>query len=244
MEGICLKKSNFTVFSYISQISRPRKKITDFTASADTCPNYAQQLLISPHIDLNKKQKLRSWLASPQVIITIVLHFKKGKNISCFLLITGLALSFFSGVYGASIGFTNAIGKSAKQLVGLNGVFLGVGEVLGGVAFGLLGKRSSKWGRDPIVITGFIIHIISYFLVFMNLPDVAVFGDTDEIAYFNPPIPSVAMLCSFLLGLGDACYNTQIYSMLGGVFAKSSAEAFSIFKFSQVCFNHYFVVTI
>lgn len=146
-------------------------------------------------------------------------------------------MSFFSGVYGASIGFTNAIGSSAKQLVGLNGVFLGVGEVLGGVAFGLLGKRSAKWGRDPIVITGFIIHIISYFLVFMNLPDVAVFGDTDEVAYFNPPIPSVAMLCSFLLGLGDACFNTQIYSMLGGVFAKNSAEAFSIFKFSQVTFD-------
>lgn len=158
------------------------------------------------------------------------------KNLKLFF-ITGLALSFFSGVYGASIGFTNAIGRSAKQLVGLNGVFLGVGEVLGGVAFGLLGKRSAKWGRDPIVIIGFIIHIISYFLVFMNLPDVAVFGDTDEVAYFNPPIPSVAMLCSFLLGLGDACFNTQIYSMLGGVFAKNSAEAFSIFKFSQVTFD-------
>uniref|UniRef100_A0A8D8FB60 UNC93-like protein MFSD11 n=1 Tax=Culex pipiens TaxID=7175 RepID=A0A8D8FB60_CULPI len=158
---------------------------------------------------------------------------KKMLLLSVSFVYTGLALSFFSGVYGASIGFTNAIGSSAKQLVGLNGVFLGVGEVLGGVAFGLLGKRSAKWGRDPIVITGFIIHIISYFLVFMNLPDVAVFGDTDEVAYFNPPIPSVAMLCSFLLGLGDACFNTQIYSMLGGVFAKNSAEAFSIFKFSQ-----------
>lgn len=153
--------------------------------------------------------------------------------LSVSFIYTGLALSFFSGVYGASIGFTTAIGESAKQLVGLNGVFLGVGEVLGGVAFGLLGKQTAKWGRDPIVITGFIIHIISYFLVFMNLPDVAVFGDTDQVSYFNPPIPSIAMLCSFLLGLGDACYNTQIYSMLGGVFAKNSAEAFSIFKFSQ-----------
>lgn len=146
---------------------------------------------------------------------------------------TGLALSFFSGVYGASIGFTTAIGESAKQLVGLNGVFLGVGEVLGGVCFGLLGKRTTKWGRDPIVIAGFIIHIISFFLIFMNIPDSAPFGDTDDVAFLQPPNAAVAILCSFLLGLGDACFNTQIYSMLGGVFAKNSAEAFSIFKFTQ-----------
>lgn len=158
---------------------------------------------------------------------------KRMLQLSVTFIYTGLALSFFSGVYGASIGFTKAIGESAKQLVGLNGVFLGVGEVLGGVVFGLLGKRTSKWGRDPIVIAGFIIHIISFVLILMNIPDAAPFGDTDEVAFFNPPLPAVAILCSFLLGLGDACFNTQIYSMLGGVFAKNSAEAFSIFKFTQ-----------
>jgi hypothetical protein len=53
-------------------------------------------------------------------------------------------------------------------------------------------------------------------------------------AYLDPPLASVALLCSFLLGFGDSCYNTQIYSMLGGTFAKKSTEAFSIFKFTQV----------
>lgn len=43
----------------------------------------------------------------------------------------GLELSFFSGVYSSAIGFTNKIGKHSKQLVGLSGVFIGVGEVLG-----------------------------------------------------------------------------------------------------------------
>nr|XP_029713910.1 UNC93-like protein MFSD11 [Aedes albopictus] len=158
---------------------------------------------------------------------------KRMLQLSVTFIYTGLALSFFSGVYGASIGFTEAIGESAKQLVGLNGVFLGVGEVLGGVIFGLLGKRTAKWGRDPIVIAGFIIHISSFFLILMNIPNAAPFGDTDDVAFFKPPIAAVAILCSFLLGLGDACFNTQIYSMLGGVFAKNSAEAFSIFKFTQ-----------
>lgn len=95
---------------------------------------------------------------------------------------TGLELSFFSGVYSPSIGFTTHIGESAKQLVGLSGIFIGVGEVFGGVAFGLLGARTSnKLGRDPIVILGFIIHIIAFFLIFLNLPNVANFGDTNDV---------------------------------------------------------------
>ncbi|KAG5682589.1 hypothetical protein PVAND_011934 [Polypedilum vanderplanki] len=147
---------------------------------------------------------------------------------------TGLELSFFSGVYSPSIGFTTQIGESAKQLVGLSGIFIGVGEVFGGVAFGLLGTRiTNKLGRDPIVILGFIIHIVAFFLIFLNLPNDANLGDTKDIAYLNPPLASVALFCSFLLGFGDSCYNTQIYSLLGGVFAKKSTEAFSIFKFTQ-----------
>lgn len=95
---------------------------------------------------------------------------------------TGLELSFFSGVYSPSIGFTQAIGESAKQLVGLSGIFIGVGEVSGGVAFGLLGARTSnKIGRDPIVILGFIIHIIAFFLIYLNIPNYANLGDTTEI---------------------------------------------------------------
>lgn len=45
---------------------------------------------------------------------------------------------------------------------------------------------------------------------------------------------SIALLCSFLLGLGDSCFNTQLYSILGRVYADDSAPAFAIFKFVQV----------
>lgn len=173
----------------------------------------------------------------------VVIAFKNSVDLFCtkeMLLLsltffyTGLELSFFSGVYSPSIGFTQAIGESAKQLVGLSGIFIGVGEVFGGVTFGLLGARTAnKIGRDPIVILGFIVHILAFFLIFLNIPNNANLGDTTDIAYLNPPLPSVALLCSFLLGFGDSCYNTQIYSMLGGVFKKKSTEAFSIFKFTQ-----------
>lgn len=45
---------------------------------------------------------------------------------------------------------------------------------------------------------------------------------------------SIALLCSFLLGLGDSCFNTQLYSILGRIYAEESAAAFAIFKFIQV----------
>uniref|UniRef100_U5EXR4 UNC93-like protein MFSD11 n=1 Tax=Corethrella appendiculata TaxID=1370023 RepID=U5EXR4_9DIPT len=146
---------------------------------------------------------------------------------------TGFELSFYSGVYSTSIGFTDKLGVNAKQLVGLSGIFIGVGEVLGGVLFGILGSKTIRYGRDPIVISGFVIHLISFFLIYMNLPNGAPLGNTSDLSVFDPPMAWLAILCSFLLGFGDACFNTQIYSMLAGSFAKNSVAAFSIFKFTQ-----------
>lgn len=59
-------------------------------------------------------------------------------------------------------------------------------------------------------------------------------GNTQNISYFDPPIAWLALLCSLLLGFGDACINTQIYTMLAGAFANNSVAAFAVFKFTQV----------
>lgn len=105
--------------------------------------------------------------------------------------------------------------------------------VTGGSIFGIFGSKTRKYGRDPVVIGGFIIHTVCFFLIFLNLPNSAPFKDTDEKAFINSN-PVLAILCSFLLGLGDACFNTQVYSILGDVYADNSAPAFAIFKFIQV----------
>ncbi|XP_050301655.1 UNC93-like protein MFSD11 [Anthonomus grandis grandis] len=160
------------------------------------------------------------------------LFFTRDMLMLCVTFIyTGLELGFWSGVYGSCIGFTKNL-PSRKELVGMSGIFIGVGEVLGGAAFGILGSRTNKWGRDPIVIAGFILHIVSFFLIFLNLPNSSPFTDTADTAFITSNA-YVAILCSFLLGLGDACYNTQIYSILGGVYAEDSSSAFAIFKFTQ-----------
>ncbi|KAF7270621.1 hypothetical protein GWI33_016417 [Rhynchophorus ferrugineus] len=154
---------------------------------------------------------------------------------------TGLELGFWSGVYSASVGATLNLPNS-KELIGISGIFIGLGEVIGGAAFGILGSKTIRWGRDPIVIGGFVIHVLSFFIIFLNLPNQSPIGETNDTAFITSNA-YLAILCSFLLGFGDACYNTQIYSILGGVYASDSASAFAIFKFTQsvaaaVCFSY------
>lgn len=65
------------------------------------------------------------------------------------------------------------------------GMLIGSGEIIGGAAFGLLGSRTSKRGRDPIVIIGFICHMISFVIIYLNLPLAASIGETSDSAYIQ-----------------------------------------------------------
>lgn len=55
-------------------------------------------------------------------------------------------------------------------------------------------------GRDPIILLGFICHTLSYYLIFLNLPDAAPLDPTDDVSYLRNPSVLLAMLCAFLLG--------------------------------------------
>ncbi len=145
---------------------------------------------------------------------------------------TGLVLTFWSGVYGTCIGFTKAFGEAAKSLVGLHGIVVGVGEIVGGLTFGIFGPVLTKHGRHWPVLLGFVVHIAAFAIAFVNLPADAPFEDTDAESYIDPN-PYLAVVGSFSLGLGDACFNTQIYAIIGGLYKDNSAPAFAIFKFFQ-----------
>lgn len=147
---------------------------------------------------------------------------------------TGLELTFFSGVYGTCIGAVNKFGTEEKSLIGLSGIFIGIGEILGGSLFGLL-SRSSRLGRNPVVLLGTLVHFLAFYLIFLNLPGdapIAPVEGTNSSAYIRPS-KEIAILCSFLLGLGDSCFNTQLLSILGFLYSEDSAPAFAIFKFVQ-----------
>ena len=89
--------------------------------------------------------------------------------ISCFI---GFELTFFSGVFGNAIG--NISDKNLvdpKRQIGLMGMSIGVGEICGGLLFSIFGKLTRKYGRDFIVLLGFIIHLVTFFLIYLNVPD-------------------------------------------------------------------------
>lgn len=149
---------------------------------------------------------------------------------------TGLELTFFSGVYGTCVGNTLLFPNSKRQ-IGLVGMLIGCGEIIGGLIFGIFGKRSNKCGREPIVLFGALVHWICFLLIFFNIPERAPSGPVSEGEKYHvfpkgPNLP-VALLCGFLLGLGDSSFNTQIYAILGSLYEKDSAPAFALFKFVQ-----------
>lgn len=159
---------------------------------------------------------------------------KTGKilTLSATFFYTGLELSFFSGVYGSCLGFTKSFGSDSSKFLGINGLLIGAGEITGGLLFSILGKRTNKAGRDPIVLIGYLTHVVAFYTIFVNLPANSPLGATWEPAYIESNL-YLAFVGSFLLGFGDSCYNTQIYSLLGFVYSDDSAPAFAIFKFVQ-----------
>lgn len=159
--------------------------------------------------------------------------------------VVGIILSFYSGVYGAAIGYTSDFGVDSKKFIGISGILIGVGEIIGGALFGIFGKYtvnrqvsagsplSRCRGRTPVVALGYTIHMISFFLIFINLPADATHHATTDAPYIGTASLALALACSFLLGFGDACYNTQIMTLLGTVYADNSAPAYAVFKFVQ-----------
>ncbi|CAK6972423.1 UNC93-like protein MFSD11 [Scomber scombrus] len=169
-----------------------------------------------------------------------ILHLLKTKTIvllSPCMAYSGLELSFYSGVYGTCIGATTQFGEAAKGLIGISGIVIGIGEIVGGGFFGLLCKNN-RFRRTSVVFLGMVVHFIAFYLIFLNIPNdapVVSTTNTQKNPFLTPSV-SIALLCSFLLGLGDSCFNTQLYSILGCVYAEHSTPAFAIFKFIQSVF--------
>uniref|UniRef100_A0A7M4EI35 UNC93-like protein MFSD11 n=1 Tax=Crocodylus porosus TaxID=8502 RepID=A0A7M4EI35_CROPO len=104
----------------------------------------------------------------------------------------------------------------------------------GGGFFGLVNKNN-RFGRNPVVTLGIVVHFVAFYLIFFNMPNnapIASIEGTNDQAYMNPS-KELAIFCSFLLGLGDSCFNTQLLSILGFLYSEDSAPAFAIFKFVQ-----------
>jgi len=135
-------------------------------------------------------------------------------------------------VFPTSVGFFGGLGKDRKALATIALIAISSGEVLGGAVFGFFGHLTARRGRDPIVLLGFLVSMAAYFLTFLAIPSGANLGETMEEAFARPS-KALVVLIAFLLGFSDACFNTQVTSLLGGVFKEQASSAFAIFKFMQ-----------
>ena len=103
-------------------------------------------------------------------------------SVACFY--SGLELSFYGGVYPTAIAFTSSF-EDAKKYVGIYGCLVGSGSIIGGLLFGLSGKRFVKDNRSKVFLLGFIFHIIAYFLIFLNHPNLSTIKPTEGRGYSN-----------------------------------------------------------
>ncbi|CAL8303169.1 unnamed protein product [Merluccius merluccius] len=186
------------------------------------------------------KQRANTAVKDAKSEFKTILQLLKTKTIlllSCCMAYSGLELSFYSGVYGTCIGATAQFGNAAKGLIGISGIVVGIGEIIGGGFFGLMCKNN-RFRRTSVVFLGMVVHFVAFYLIFLSIPDDApvVLRTSTQVQSYLTPSVSIALLCSFLLGLGDSCFNTQLYSILGCVYAEQSTPAFAIFKFIQSIF--------
>ena len=56
---------------------------------------------------------------------------------------------------------------------------------LGGMLFGILGKKTNKFGRDPVVLLGYIVHMVAFYLIFINMPSDSPIRTTSQPTYIQ-----------------------------------------------------------
>ena len=150
---------------------------------------------------------------------------------------TGLIITFLTGVLPTCIGSSKSLGSDSDRYIGLNGIFTGVGNTIGGLFFGIVPKLSKKFKSYKVVIFGSVLHVISIFLIFGNFNNHANLATVDgggliwEATKFG-----LVILSSLLFGLGEACLNTQLYAYLGNYYKTDSASAFALMKSLQSIF--------
>ncbi|XP_014776808.1 UNC93-like protein MFSD11 isoform X1 [Octopus bimaculoides] len=193
---------------------------------------------VEPSSDEPSSDKTES---SPENIVgvksTFLRAFQLFKNKDMQLLLlpfvyTGIELTFFSGIYGTCLANNKHFGDKANGLIGISGMIIGIGEILGGGIFGIFGKWTQRFGKDPFILLGYVVHVTACYLAFINLPPDSAQVESNSSTYLSSSI-AVALVCSFLLGFGDSIFNTQIFAILGTVFPEDGAPAFALYKFAQ-----------
>ncbi|CAK9296816.1 unnamed protein product [Gordionus sp. m RMFG-2023] len=189
---------------------------------------------------------------------TLLTSFKLLKDVNILLLtfsfaFTGLEITFISGVLTTCIGYTTRFGDQSKSLMGICGILLGVGEILGGLNFGVLESFLASRRRvnnsfqitnqkglsrcSTIITSGYLLNILSYFTLYLILPKDSPIQPSTLGVYLNYDTLSLVLVpvTALLLGFADSAFNTQIYVMIATHYReeRENTATFALFKFIQ-----------
>lgn len=163
---------------------------------------------------------------------------------------TGLSLSYWSSVYPTCVAATKSesFGHDSDRLMGINGITTGLGQVIGGLLFSMIPSLAKRADKKIIVLLGGGVHLAAFTLIYANFgsgSDELENCESGEGALFNTSRYYVSVIVAFMLGFGDCCFNTQVYTHLGWYYKENPAPAFAIFKSIQSVFTaiSFFVVT-
>lgn len=177
----------------------------------------------APHGVTNKLTPSKIFINTIKILFTVDMLL-----LSVTFFYVGIESSFYIGVYSSALGFMEVFHMDATVLISLSGILIGVGEVIGGIIFGVLSSKfASVWRHYIVVVIGFVTHVIAYIIIMLIIADSATNGPTRQETYMEPNI-TLALFCAVLLGFADACYLTQIYGFLGKKYKKESTEAHAL----------------
>ncbi|CAB3405197.1 unnamed protein product [Caenorhabditis bovis] len=142
----------------------------------------------------------------------------------------GFSRSFWIAIYPTCIKFTTRLGENTTKLLALSGIATGVGQTAAGVLFSIIGKHARVVGKDIIVLFASVLHVAVFVLIYLHFPDEAPLHPTESRGILEPNV-EISLICSALLGFGDAIVQTQIYSYLVDGYSSESSHAFALFKF-------------
>lgn len=145
------------------------------------------------------------------------------------------------GVYTSCLSATLPLKIFSDLVIPYNALSIGAGQIAGGVVTGPL-MKILRMRSQHIIYLAFVGHLTSFILAYLCLPYDSTVHSTDASTYLAPTL-NLTLIISFLLGVSDAFWQTQIYVTIGQVFKEDPVNAFAIFKFFQVLQPHYFVLS-
>ena len=97
---------------------------------------------------------------------------------------------------------------------------------LAGALFGILGKFTNKYGRDLVILLGMLVHLLTFLLIFFNLPDNAI----------NALVPADESKGYLLMHSKLVCVCVGVGEWVGGAdFASSCMYCNCVYVYVCVC---------